>query len=148
MTAELPQIVSDDRRHGERRADRHTPETCFKLLDVQEPMNRIFARLKEGDARMDSIFGELAEGRARMDGIEKKLGVNHLAATDGLNRLASIQEESRQDMSRVLEIVSMGEGFFKAIKFTGKWLRKAIMWVVPPIAAVIGLWQMIFNKGH
>lgn len=133
MTAEITPII-EERRHSERRSDWHTPSDCYKLLDVQKTM--------------DSIFGELAEGRARMDGIEKKLGVNHLAATDGLNRLASIQEESRQDMSRVLEIVSMGEGFFKAIKFTGKWLRKAIMWVVPPIAAVIGLWQMIFNKGH
>lgn len=135
MTDTMPPLVSaSDRRHGERRSDWHTPNDCFKMLDVQRTM--------------DSIFGELAEGRARMDGIEKKLESNHIAATDGLNRLASSQEESRQDMIRVLEIVSMGEGFFKGVKFAGKWLRKAIMWVVPPIAAIIGLWQMLSNKSH
>lgn len=133
MTAEIPQIV-DERRHGERRSDWHTPNDCFKMLDVQKTM--------------DSIFGELAEGRARMDCIERKLEANHLAATDGLNRLASSQEDSTAKTDRIFEIVCMGEGFFKGVKFTGKWLRKAVMWVAPPIAAIIGLWQMISNKGH
>lgn len=134
MTAELPPIVSDDRRQVERRKNWHAPQDCPKVSEFQDAL--------------DSIFGHLKEGSARMDGIERRLEANHIAATDGLNRLASSQEENRQDMSRVREIVEMGEGFFKAVKFTGKWLRKAIMWVVPPIAAVIGLWQMIFNKGH
>lgn len=133
MTAEIPPIV-DDRRQGERRVDWHTPNDCFKLLDVQKTM--------------DSIFGELADGRARMDCIERKLEANHRAATDGLNRLASSQEENTEKTDRIFEIVLMGEGLFKTTKFIGKWIRKAVMWVVPPIAAVIGLWQMLFNKTH
>lgn len=155
MTAELPQIVSDDRRHGERRADWHAPETCFKLLDVQETMNRIFARLKEGDARMDSIFSQLEDTQTTIGCMQDNIAGNHRVVSDDIKTLEVTMSEHRKALDentaktdRIFEIVEMGEGFFKAVKFTGKWLRKAIMWVVPPIAAVIGLWQMIFNKGH
>ncbi len=131
MTAEIPPIVPE-RREGERRKDWHTPQDCPKVSEFQDAL--------------DSIFGHLKEGSARMDGIERRLEANHIAATDGLNRLASSQEENRQDMSRVREIVEMGEGFFKGVWFTGKWLRKVIMWVVPPVGLLIGLWQTFTNR--
>lgn len=134
MTAEIPPIVPE-RREVERRKDWHTPEGCHKLLDVQTAMDRIFNRLKEGDERMDSIFGHLIESKGRMDCIENKLNAN----TKSLN-------DNTEKTNRIFEIVEMGEGLFKGIKFTGKWLRRSIMWVVPPVAAIIGLWQMIFNK--
>lgn len=114
MTTDSTPIVPEERRQHERRADWHTPETCFKLLDVQ--------------TTMDSIFTHLAEGKARMDCIEGKLDANN-KATDEL-----------------LEIIQMGKGFFRTVGWIGKWLRRSIMWVVPPVAAIIGLWQMIFNK--
>lgn len=114
MTTDSTPIVPEERRQHERRADWHTPETCFKLLDVQ--------------TTMDSIFTHLAEGKARMDCIEGKLDANN-KATDEL-----------------LEIVQMGKGFFRAVGWIGKWIRRVIMWVVPPVVAIIGLWQMIFNK--
>lgn len=114
MTTDSTPIVPEERRQHERRADWHTPETCFKLLDVQ--------------TTMDSIFTHLAEGKARMDCIEGKLDANN-KATDEL-----------------LEIIQMGKGFFRAVGWIGKWIRRVIMWIVPPVVAIIGLWQMIFNK--
>jgi hypothetical protein len=107
-------LEQPERRQSERRADWHTPETCFKLLDVQ--------------TTMDSIFTHLAEGKARMDCIEGKLDANN-KATDEL-----------------LEIIQMGKGFFRAVGWIGKWIRRVIMWVVPPIVAIIGLWQALTSK--
>lgn len=137
MATEIPPVIttSDDRRTGERRKDWHTPEGCPKLLDVQSTMDRIFSRLKEGDERMDSIFVHLIENKGRMDCIESKLNSN----TESLN-------DNTEKTNRIFEIVEMGEGLFKGVKFIGKWLRRIIMLVVPPVAAVIGLWQMLTNK--
>lgn len=137
MATEIPPVIttSDDRRTGERRKDWHTPEDCPKLLDVQSTMDRIFSRLKEGDERMDSIFGHLIENKGRMDCIESKLNSN----TESLN-------DNTEKTNRIFEIVEMGEGLFKGVKFIGKWLRRIIMLVVPPVATVIGLWQMLTNK--
>lgn len=128
MTAEIPPIV-DDHRVSERRKNWHTPQDCPKVSEFQDAL--------------DSIFGHLKEGSARMDGIERRLEANHIAATDGLNRLASSQEENRQDMSRVRDIVEMGEGFFKGIRFIGKWARKMIMWFGPPASILLGIWYTI-----
>lgn len=137
MATEIPPVIttSDDRRTGERRKDWHTPEDRHKLLDVQSTMDRIFNRLKEGDERMDSIFGHLTENKGRMDCIESKLNSN----TESLN-------DNTEKTNRIFEIVEMGEGLFKGVKFIGKWLRRIIMLVVPPVATVIGLWQMLTNK--
>lgn len=153
MTAELPQIVSDDRRHGERRADWHTPETCFKLLDVQETMNRIFARLKEGDARMDSIFSQLEDTQTTIGCMQDNIAGNHRVVSDDIKALEVTMSATQKDLAAntaktndIYEILEMGRGFFKGIAFTGKWLRRIVMWVVPPIAAVIGLWQSFTHK--
>ena len=152
MTAELPQIVSDDRRHGERRADWHTPETCFKLLDVQETMNRIFARLKEGDARMDSIFSQLEDTQTTIGCMQDNIAGNHRIVSDDIKALEATMSEHRKALDdntaktdRIFEIVEMGEGFFKGVRFAGKWLRKTIMWVVPPVTAVVTLWYTLTN---
>lgn len=153
MTAELPQIVSDDRRHGERRADWHTPETCFKLLDVQETMNRIFARLKEGDARMDSIFSQLEDTQTTIGCMQDNIAGNHRVVSDDIKALEVTMSEHRKVLdentaktNEIFEILEMGRGFFKSIAFTGKWLRRIVMWVVPPVAAIVGLWQSFTNK--
>lgn len=151
MTDTIPPLVSaSDRRHGERRADWHTPETCFKLLDVQETMNRIFARLKEGDARMDSIFSQLEDTQTTIGCMQDNIAGDHRVVSDDIKALEAMMEANKKALDEntakthdIYEIVEMGRGFFKGIAFTGKWLRRIVMFVVPPIAAVIGLWQLI-----
>lgn len=150
MTAELPPINSDDRRHGERRADWHTPNGCFKLLDVQTTMDRIFARLQEGDARMDAIVKGLEDADVRMGCLEDNVTGNHRIVSADIKALEAMMEANKKALDEntakthdIYEIVEMGRGFFKGVAFIGKWLRRIVMFVVPPIAAVIGLWQSI-----
>lgn len=150
MTAELPPINSADRRHGERRADWHTPNGCFKLLDVQSTMDRIFARLQEGDARMNSIFGQLEDSKITIGCMQDNIAGNHRIVSDDIKALEAAISATQKDLAAntaktndIYEILEMGRGFFKGIAFTGKWLRRIVMFVVPPIAAVIGLWQSI-----
>lgn len=108
-----------ERRTGDRRAsDGHTPETCFRLLDVQQTM--------------DLIFRQLADGKERMDCIEVKLDANTKAT-----------QANADGNAQILEIVQMGEGFFKGTKAVGKWVRKIIMWFGPPISVILGIWYMI-----
>lgn len=139
----------------ERRKDWHTPEDCFKLLDVQKAMDSIFARLKEGNDRMDSIFGHLEQNDIRMGCMEDNIAGNHRVLCDDIKELQAMQEENRKALAEntaktdaTYEILEMGRGFFKGIAFTGKWLRRIVMWVVPPVVAIIGLWHAITDRTH
>lgn len=150
MTAELPPINSDDRRHGERRADWRTPNDCFKLLDVQSTMDRIFARLQEGDERMNSIFGQLEDTQTTIGCMQDNIAGNHRIVSEDIKALELTMSDHRKALDEntaktndIYEILKMGRGFFKGVAFTGKWLRRIVMLVVPPIATVIGLWQLI-----
>lgn len=142
MTAEILPIApapEDRRTTGERRRDWHTPEDCFKLLDVQTAMKSINERLEDADVRMGCIEDNLA-GNHRITSediksLEKKLDENSRAT-----------EENRKATAEVLEIIRMGEGLFKAVRFVGKWIRKIVMWIVPPVLAIVGLWQALTNK--
>lgn len=111
MTTKIPPIISDERRHGERRKDWHTPETCEKVNGVQE--------------QVEAVKVQLEETHKKIDCIEIKLDANN-KATDEL-----------------LEIIQMGKGFFRALGWLGKWLRRIVMWIVPPVVAIVGLWQSI-----
>lgn len=150
MTAELPPINSDDRRHGERRADWHTPNDCFKLLDVQSTMDRIFARLQEGDARMNSIFGQLEDAKITIGCMQDNIAGNHRIVSDDIKALEASMSATQKDLATntaktqdIYEILEMGRGFFKGVAFIGKWTRRIIMKVAPPITAVLGLWYAI-----
>lgn len=151
MTAEITPII-EERRHSERRSDWHTPETCFKLLDVQETMNRIFARLKEGDARMGSIFSQLEDTQTTIGCMQDNIAGNHRVVSDDIKALEVTMSEHRKVLdentaktNEIFEILEMGRGFFKGIAFTGKWLRRIVMWVVPPVTAVVTLWYTLTN---
>lgn len=145
-------IEPDDRRHGERRKDWHTPSDCHKLLDVQSAMDKIFARLKDGDARMDSIFSQLEDTQTTIGCMQDNIAGNHRIVSEDIKALEATMSEHRKALDdntaktdRIFEIVEMGEGFFKGVRFAGKWLRKTIMWVVPPITAVVTLWYTLTN---
>jgi hypothetical protein len=83
----------------------------------------------------DNIAGNHRITSEDIKSLEKKLDENSRAT-----------EENRQATAEALEIIRMGEGLFKAVRFTGKWIRKIIMWVVPPVLAIVGLWQALMDK--
>ena len=129
MTAELPQIVADDRREIERRAGWHTPYDCFKLLDVQKTMDSIFKHLEDGDIRMGCI--------------EDNLAGNHRITSDDIKSLEKALAENTAKTNDIYEILEMGRGFFRAVAWIGKWMRRIVMWVIPPVIAIIGFWESI-----
>lgn len=146
MTDAIPPIVPEDSRHGERRKDWHTPEDCFKLLDVQKAMDCIFARLQEGNDRMDSIFGHLEQNDIRMGCLEDNVAWNHRIVCDDIRDLKKDLDVNTAKTDASYEILEMGRGFFRGIAFTGKWARRIVMWVVPPVVAIIGLWHAISDR--
>lgn len=129
MTAELPQIVPDDRREIERRRDWHTPYDCFKLLDVQKTMDSIFKQLEDGDARMGCI--------------EDNLAGNHRITSDDIKSLEKALAENTAKTNDIYEILEMGRGFFRAVAWIGKWARMIVMWVIPPVVAIIAFFDSI-----
>ena len=99
---------------------------------------------------IDSIYQHLDEGNVRMTAIEKSMADYHKTAAEDRKRLeakldenSQATEESKKATDEILEIIQMGKGFFRSIAWTGKWLRRTVMWVVPPVAAIIGLWQAL-----
>lgn len=139
MTAELPPTIPDERRQGERRSDWHTPHDCFKLLDVQNTMDSIFKKLDDGDTRMGCM--------------EDNIAGNHRIVCQDIKSIESMLAEHRKELTEntaktneIFEIVQMGKGVFKFFFVTGKWLRRLVMWIVPPVVAIIGLWQALTSK--
>jgi hypothetical protein len=122
-------LRSSERPLVDRRKGWHTPDDCFKLLDVQKTM--------------DSIFGKLADGDVRMGCIEDNIAGNHRMVTEDIKSIEAKLDENTAATNELLEIIQMGESFFKGVAWTGKWLRRIVMWVVPPVAAVVGLWQTL-----
>ena len=131
----IPHIVQE-RREGERRADWHTPETCDKVIGVQSAIEGMRRQLDEGDIRMGCM--------------EDNIAGNHRVVCQDIKSLEVMLEEHKKELAantaktaEIFEIVEMGEGFFRGVRFVGKWLRKIIMWVIPPVIAIIGFWESI-----
>jgi len=116
-------------RQAERRTDWHTPNDCFKLLDVQKTMDSIFKQLEDGDIRMGCI--------------EDNIAGNHRITSDDIKSIEKALAENTAKTNDIYEILEMGRGFFKGLAFTGKWIRRIIMWVLPPVVAIIAFWDSI-----
>lgn len=99
----------------------HTPETRFRLLDVQSAMNGVNARL---DAQ-----------QLRMEGIDDRIQANHLASQDDRKRLEDKLDSNSSLTSELLEIVKAGKGFFKVIG----WIMTAIKWAAAIAIPIVGL---------
>lgn len=134
----IPHIVQE-RREGERRAGWHTPETCDKVIGVQEAIEGVRRQLDDGDVRMGCM--------------EDNITGNHRIVCQDIKALEVMLEEHKKALeantaktAEIFEIVEMGEGFFRGVRFVGKWLRKIVMWIVPPVVAIVGLWQALTNK--
>lgn len=131
----IPPIVSE-RREGERRADWHTPETCDKVIGVQSAIEGMRRQLDDGDVRMGCMEDNIAGNHRVVCQDIKALEIMLEAHKKAL-------EENTAKTAEIFEIVEMGEGFFRGVRFVGKWLRKIIMWVIPPVIAIIGFWESI-----
>lgn len=79
-------------------------------------------------AQVEAIKQQIEATTATISGIETKLDENNKATNE------------------LLEIIQMGKGFFRAVGWIGKWIRRIVMWVVPPVVAIVGLWQSFTNK--
>lgn len=108
----IPPIV--DQRRVERRADWHTPQDCFKLIDVQAAMTGVNDRLDKGQTRMDRI-------ETTIKNLDNKIESNNI------------------DTAEILDIVRAGRGFFKVIG----WAMKAMGWLAGIVAPVIGLYFVL-----
>jgi len=130
------QPIIQERREGERRAGWHTPETCDKVIGVQAAIEGLRKQLDDGDVRMGCM--------------EDNIAGNHRVVFQYIKSLEVMLEEHKKALAantaktaEIFEIVEMGEGFFRGVRFVGKWLRKIIMWVIPPVIAIIGFWESI-----
>lgn len=94
-------------------------------------------------SEIDSIYQHLDEGNARMTAIEVSMAEYHKTAAEDRQRLEAKQDANNADTAEALEIIRMGKGFFRGAAWIGKWLRRIVMWVVPPVVAIIGLWQSL-----
>ena len=82
--------------------------------------------------------------------MEDNIAGNHRVVCQDIKSLEVMLEEHKKELAantaktaEIFEIVEMGEGFFRGVRFVGKWLRKIIMWVIPPVIAIIGFWESI-----
>ena len=127
---EIPPItVEEERRMYERRQGWHTPETCDKVIGVQAAIEDLKQQLTLGDIRMGCM--------------EDNIAGNHRITTQDIKLIERKLDENSAATLELLEIVQMGKGFFRVVGWTGKWLRRTVMWVVPPVVAIIGLWQSL-----
>lgn len=94
-------------------------------------------------AEIDSIYQHLDEGNVRMTAIEVSMDDYHKTAAGDRQRLEQKLDENSAATLELLEIIQMGKGFFRAVGWIGKWVRRIVMWVVPPVVAIIGLWQSL-----
>lgn len=104
------------------------PEDCEKVKGVQ--------------AQVEAVKKQLEETHKKIDCIESKLDANNKAL-----------DENTAKTNEIFEIVQMGKGFFRGLSWIGKWLRKIVMFLGPPITvvvglftALIGLWYALTNK--
>lgn len=121
--------IEEERITGERLEGFHTPETCFKLLDVQNTMDSIFKKLDDGDTRMGCM--------------EDNIAGNHRVVCDDIKDLKAALYDNTAQTKEIFEIIQMGKGFFRGVAWVGKWTRRIIMKIAPPITAVLGLWYAI-----
>ena len=112
----IPLVPVVEKRQEERRADWHTPQDCFKLLDVQEAMTGVTDRLDKGQARMDKI-------ETTIKNLDNKIESNNI------------------DTAEILEIVKAGRGFFKVMG----WIMKSIGWTAGIAAPIVGLYFALKN---
>ena len=122
----------NEKRTGERRAG-YAPDDCPNYVNNK--------------AAMDEINTRLDDGHARMTEMQTTIDANHKQTLIDRKRLEGKLDANSEATGELLEIIRMGKGFFKGLAWTGKWLRKILMWVLPLATAVLTFWYTITNHG-
>lgn len=126
-------IPITDHRKLERREGWHTPEDCQKLLGTQHAMDEINKRLDTGTLRMERM--------------EATIEANHKTAKEARTRLEDKLDANSAATNELLEIIKMGKGFFRGLAWTGKWLRRILMWVLPLATVIMTFWYQLTGHG-
>ena len=121
-----------ENRIADRRAGSHTPGDC--------------PNYKGNEIAMDEINRRLDDGSARMGRIEDTIEANHKTANVDRKRLEAKLDANSAATGELLEIIRMGKGFFRGLAWTGKWLRRILMWTLPLATAILSFWWAI--TGH
>lgn len=80
-----------------------------------------------------------------MEAMEAAIFENNRIATENLDRLEKKQDVNQAVTDSIAEILEMGRGVFKFFFVTGKWLRRIVMWLGPPITVIVGLCTAIIG---
>lgn len=89
--------------------DGHTPETCFKLIDVQRIVDDVKQELVAGAVRMTAIEASIASLVSIIE--------NNAAAHDRVETKLNANNQATDEM---LDIIQSGKGFFKTMRFLGQ----------------------------
>ena len=119
----------------ERRVGWHTPNDCFKVINVQTAMDGVNARLDEGHIRMCAIEAGLASANDCVSRGE------HVHA-----RLETKVDSVGADAAELLEIIKNAKGFFRVVGKISGWLRTFLLWTLPLATAVLSFWYVISNQ--
>jgi hypothetical protein len=139
-------------------ADGHTPENCPNMAEVE-------GRFADGTTRMKRIEDSIMEVKTTLAANEVSTLAHRRKSEAGLqevhNKLAESEKQTAEHRvrleakvdanvaatSELLEIISLGKGFFRGIGFIGKWLRLILLWVLPLATAVMAFWYTIKGQG-
>ena len=112
--------------------DGHTPETCFKLIDLQRSIDGINAQLTNGNVRMNlleanlqNITGIIESGAAAHARVEAELKANNEATYE------------------MRDIIQSGKGFFRTVGVLGK----ALTWILGIATALLAFFAALKAGG-
>lgn len=91
-----------------------------------------------------AINERFRRGSERMNRFEKALGDTNALLGEN-TRMTRVNTEMTEDVHEILMAAKSGIATIgkvgRGLGTTGRWIRKAVMWTVPPIMAVVGAWH-------
>lgn len=117
----------------------HTPESCPKILDLQEALSGVHRRLDAGHTRMQKIEAELEEISKTVDigaVIRAKLVVDVAANGEALTRVEHSLASNSRETTEILSNMQAINGFSKV----SSWIFKALQLLFATAAAIVGFY--------
>jgi len=140
MTAQ-PQSINDH-RHTERREGWHTPVDCYKLLATQEMVAGLHDEMAGVNKRLDDGHARMCAIEASVDAVTRTIDAGVIAHA----RLEKKLDANNRATDELLEIISMGKGFFKWTGRIANFLRQAILWLLPVVTAILAFWYLVTGQ--
>ena len=80
--------------------------------------------------------------QTQVEGLRQQLNANHAKMLCIETKL----DTNNKATEELLEIITMGKGFFKTVFAIGKWTRRLVLWVAPVVGAVLSIYHMVTGK--